>query len=197
HAAARVPGTVNIPLDRSFNTWAGWLIPYDRDFYLIVNDAGCPACIDEAVRDLAMIGLERIAGWFGVDAIDAWRASGQPLESIAEITPRRLYERLQAGDVTVVDVRSPSEWESGHLPGVPNVPLSELIDRLDRLPRDRPVIVHCQSGSRSAIAASILRSNRFDDVTDMRGGFGAWRHQKLPIETRGRPPHEHSAPPTG
>src|SRR5690606_17292227 len=51
HAQGHVPGTINIPLNRSFNTWAGWLVPYDRDFYLIVNDT-CTHCVDEAVRDL-------------------------------------------------------------------------------------------------------------------------------------------------
>ena len=58
---AHVPGTINIPLNKSFTTWAGWLLPYDRDFYLIVDER-CGHCLEEAARDLAMIGLDRVAG---------------------------------------------------------------------------------------------------------------------------------------
>ena len=56
-----MPGTINIPLNKSFTTWAGWLVPYDGPFYLILDDA-CTHCVDEAVRDLAMIGLDQTAG---------------------------------------------------------------------------------------------------------------------------------------
>ncbi|NIP81219.1 MAG: MBL fold metallo-hydrolase, partial [Gemmatimonadetes bacterium] len=65
-AAGHVPGTINIPLTRAFTTWAGWLVPYDADFYLIGDEAGTA----EAVRDLAMIGLDRVAGAFGLAAVE-------------------------------------------------------------------------------------------------------------------------------
>ena len=68
-ADAHVPGTLNIPLNKSFSTWAGWLLPYDRDLHLIVDDES--RALDEAVRDLAMIGLDRIAGVFGHDTVSA------------------------------------------------------------------------------------------------------------------------------
>src|SRR5690606_7322668 len=85
--AVHVPGTINIPLNRSFTTWAGWLTPYDRDFYLIVDEE-CTHCLEEAVTDLAMIGLDRVAGWFGVQAIEAWRGEGRPVESIDQVTTK-------------------------------------------------------------------------------------------------------------
>ncbi|MDF3053646.1 MAG: beta-lactamase domain protein, partial [Geminicoccaceae bacterium] len=68
-AAGHLPGTINIPLDRSFNTWAGSLASYDRDLYLLVQDE---VRLDEAVADLAMIGLDRVAGYFGPQALGQW-----------------------------------------------------------------------------------------------------------------------------
>src|SRR5262249_48631994 len=67
YAAGHVPGTLNIPLHGSFTTWAGWLLSYDDDAYLLVDDAGCSHCVATAVRDLAMIGLDRVAGVLGTD----------------------------------------------------------------------------------------------------------------------------------
>jgi hydroxyacylglutathione hydrolase len=129
-ALRHVPGTINIPLDRGFTTWAGWLAPYDRDLYLIVDDA-CTHCLDEAVQDLAMIGLDRVQGYFGVEALDAWRGAGGELEFVRQTTSVALAERLGRGEVAVVDVRGRAEWEAGHIPGVENIPVGYLVDRLE------------------------------------------------------------------
>ena len=77
YAAGHIPGTVNIPLNQSFATWAGWLIPYDRDFYLLIHDA-CAPCIDQAVRALTLIGLDRIAGYFGTRGARCVDGRGAP-----------------------------------------------------------------------------------------------------------------------
>ena len=179
-AAEHVPGTVNIPLNRSFNTWAGWLIPYDRDFYLIV-EADCAHCVEEAVKDLATIGLDRIAGVFGGEVVDAWAAEGRPLGIVPQISVDDLAGDA-LGDATVVDVRGRVEWEAGRLPDVPNIPLGHLADRLDEIPRDRPVVLHCQSGSRSAIAASLLQAHGFENVHNLSGGYKAWQASGRPVE---------------
>ena len=181
YAARLVPGTVNIPLNKSFNTWAGWLVPYDRDVYLIVND-GCTHCVDDAVRDLAMIGLDRVRGYFGAEVIDAWAAAGGALDAIPQIDAEQLSHRLQAGEVAVLDVRGHAEWEGGHLPGVENIPVGYLSERLDEIPRDRPVVVHCQSGARSAIASSVLRAKGLTNVINLTGGFAAWQAGGHPVE---------------
>ncbi|MEP6731863.1 MAG: MBL fold metallo-hydrolase [bacterium] len=172
-ADRHVPGTINIPLNKSFTTWSGSLIPFDRDFHLIVS-ASDDRIVDEATRDLGMIGLDRIAGYFGADALDTWIANGDALESIGQMSVTDLASHLRADDVHVVDVRGASEWDAGHLPGVPNIPLGSLPDRLKDLPHDKPIVVHCQGGGRSAIAASILSANGFKDVANLVGGYGQW-----------------------
>ncbi|MEO5579073.1 MAG: MBL fold metallo-hydrolase [Gemmatimonadaceae bacterium] len=179
-AGGHIPGSTNIPLNRSFNTWAGWLLPFDRDFFLVV-DAECAGCIDEAVRDLAMIGLDRVRGYFGADAIEGWRASGHDLATIPQIQPLDLAQLTRGDDVTVIDVRANSEWAAGHLAAASNIAVGHLVDRLDEIPRSKPVVVHCQSGARSAIAASVLLANGFTNVANLAGGFDEWQRQKLPV----------------
>jgi len=179
-AAGHVPGTINIPLNDAFTGWAGWLVPYDADFHLIVNDGG--RTLDDVVRNLAMIGLDRIAGWFGPDAIAAWPGQGRTLDVVAQVEPADIADRVRNGEVTVIDVRAESEWDAGHLPGVVNIPLGSLPGRLDEIPADRPVVLQCQGGGRSAIATSILQANGFSDAANLAGGFRAWKAAGLPLE---------------
>ncbi|GAC1657378.1 MAG: MBL fold metallo-hydrolase [Gemmatimonadaceae bacterium] len=180
-AARHIPRTINIPLNKSFNTWAGWLVPFDRDFFLIVNDA-CAHCIDEAAHDLATIGLDRVAGYFGTQAIAAWALAGRELWAVPQINAAELEERRRTNDIAVLDVRGRAEWEAGHLPDVQHIPIGYLTERLDEVPRDRPVIVHCQSGARSAIAASVLRANGLMNVVNLTGGFAEWQARGHPID---------------
>ncbi len=193
-AAGHVPGTINIPLTNSFTTWAGWLLPYDRDVYLLVDDDGCMHCVDAAVRDLAMIGLDRVAGVFGADAFGAWTAAGRTLATIAQTTPAEAAAILARGDAVIIDVRGRMEWEAGHLPGVANIPVGYLVDRLDELPTDWPLVVHCQSGARSAIAASVLQARGRTNVVNMVGGYVAWNHAGLPITQDSLTPGSAAAP---
>ena len=180
-AAGHLPGTLSIPLNRSFTTWAGSLVPYDRDFHLLVGED--ERALDEAVRDLVMIGLDRVAGVFGGGAIEAWRADGRTLETVPEMTVDELRDALsRGGGVAVVDVRGAGEWEAGHLPNVPLVPLGHLARRIDELPRDRPLVVHCQSGARSSIAVSLLQTRGFTNAINLAGGFAAWANAGYPVE---------------
>ena len=178
-ANGHVPGTVSIPLGPSFVTWAGWLLPYDRDLYLIVDDGDPAATV--VVRELAMIGLDRIAGAFRPGVVEEW-ANTSTLETVPQATPQEVSSMLVLGKANVVDVRSAAEWEQGHLPGVPNIPLGHLVERLGELPTDKPVVVQCQAGARSAIAASLLQARGVHRVINLAGGFAAWQQAGLPVE---------------
>lgn len=169
-AAAHIPGTINIPLNNSFNTWAGWLVPFDHDFYLIAENQ----VVLEAVRDLAMIGLDAVAGVFDNDVINDWFAAGKTIERVPQVAPAEMARMLAAGEIDVLDVRGKVEWEAGHVPGAPNIPLGYITDRLADIPRNRPLVVYCQAGARSAIAASVLRAWGVMNTVNMTGGYEAW-----------------------
>ena len=93
----------------------------------------------------------------------------------------RLAQAQFSGDVAVIDVRGHAEWESGHIPGVENIPVGSLAERIGELSRDKPVVVHCQSGARSAIAASVLQARGFENVVNLTGGFAEWQKQQRPV----------------
>ena len=175
--AGHIPGTINIPLNKSFTTWAGWLVPFDAEFYLIVDQG-----IDESVRDLAMIGLDQVAGYFHSAVVDSWSSNGRALGVIKAISSAELSERMKNDEVTVIDVRGRSEWEAGHIAGVPNIPVGFLSERIGEISTAKPVVLHCQSGSRSAIAASILQAQGIADVSNLTGGIVAWQRDKRPVE---------------
>jgi hydroxyacylglutathione hydrolase len=181
-AYGAIPGTLNIPGNRSFTTWAGSLLSYDRDFYLIVDDRRGQA-IDDLVRDLAGIGLDRLAGYFGVEVVDSWRSTQGHLQTIPVLSLADFTGQLRSNDKVIVDVRGEGEWQAGHIPESFNIPVGDLDGRLGELPRDRPLIVHCQSGARAAIAASLLRARGFNQVSQFAGGFAEWRTAGRPVET--------------
>jgi hydroxyacylglutathione hydrolase len=185
YAAGHIAGTINIPLNKSFTTWAGWLVPYDADFYLIADERGAHS-LNEAVRDLAMIGLDTVAGYFGSEVIEWWASSGRALDTVPQIGLEELAEQIRQDAVTVLDVRGHSEWEAGHLPGVENIPVGYLAERVAEIPTDRPVVLHCQGGTRSAIAASLLRARGLRNVANYGGGYTEWRGAGQPVEREAR-----------
>lgn len=179
YAAAHVHGTLNIPLNKAFTTWAGWLLPYTADFYLIVEN-GSGDSLDRVRRDLAMIGLDRVAGYLPWS--DARGAAGAT-ETTAEITAEQLATDLRTKKIRVLDVRSAAEWREGHIAGAQHIPLGELPQRVQEVPLGERVAVHCLGGTRSAIAASVLQASGGRDVVNFSGGYNAWRAAGLPSES--------------
>lgn len=178
-AEGHLPGTLNIPLTRSFTTWAGWLLPYDRDFVLLVEDE---AAAGEAFRDLAMIGLDRMGGYIRLRSTTAHGdPAGTSLQQIPRMGATDLRRRMEAGGVTVVDVRGQAEWEAGHIPGARNVPLGYLREHLEELPREGALVLSCQTGARSAIGASLLQAQGFTNVVNMVDGYAGWAAAGHPV----------------
>jgi hydroxyacylglutathione hydrolase len=179
-AAKHIPGTISIPLTRAFAGYAGWVLPYDRDLHLLVaGDDEEPA--RHAASELAMIGLDRIAGWFGSDAVAAWSASGGQMMATRHIEPADVAVQMNAG-AAIVDVRATPEWRAGHVAGSTHIPLGKLVAQMQDKPRTQPVVLLCESGSRSAIGASLLATAGFTDVSNLTGGLDAWRREGLPLE---------------
>jgi hydroxyacylglutathione hydrolase len=181
-ASGHVPGTINIPLNKAFTTWAGWLVPYTVDFYLILDRHAAPA-LAQARKDLAMIGLDRVGGYITWDeAADATARR----ETMPQLEVAQVDAAVRDGNVHVLDVRSAAEWREGHIAGAQHIPLGELRDRLDEVPANGAIVVHCLGGTRSAIAASILQADGHAEVANFPGGYSAWRAAALPVESETR-----------
>lgn len=178
-AAGHVPGTINIPLSKTFSTWAGWLVAYDLDIHLIADDE---TGVAKAVRELVMIGLDRVTTWYTPAVLDEWAATGtRPLGTIAKLDHAGLAPLLARGAITLIDVRNRTEWDAGHLPDARHIPIGYLRDRLGDLPRDRPIVLQCQSGARSAIAASVVQALGVPNAIDLVGGYAAWEAAGHPV----------------
>ena len=167
--AGHVEGAIGIPLGRSFLTWAGSVLDPEHDVVLLMAPETMHEA-DEVVRDLALIGYDRVLG--ALPANDLASFAPRPLATIPSIAPAALTGR--AARATLIDVRSAAEWHEGHVPGAMHVPLAQLASRISELRDRQPIVTYCQSGARSAAAASLLRASGVSDVASVDGGFDAW-----------------------
>lgn len=168
-------GTTGIPLTKSFNTYAGWVVPYGKPIYLIIDESR----VDEAVYDLRYVGLDQIAGFFTPDILD--RA---PKESsrLRLIRPDKVIEDVKNDKIKIIDVRNESEFVTGHLPGSENIPLGKLQQSIGQIKNDdQNVLLICRSGGRSFVAATLLRSYGIKNVINLAGGIEAWKSAKYPV----------------
>lgn len=180
--AAHLVGSINIGLKGKYATWCGSVLNHDRPIVVIAD----PGDEQEAVMRLGRIGFDNVAGYLrgGMAALEQ-----QPdlIREITRITAATLFERLSDRPTPLVlDVRSEKEWAAGHVAGSQNIPVSHLRERLAELPHDRTIVVHCEGGYRSAIAASLLVGSGRANVVDLIGGIKAWTASKLPTESGDR-----------
>ncbi|MHC5113952.1 MAG: rhodanese-like domain-containing protein [Planctomycetota bacterium] len=175
--AGHVPGALSIPLTPQFITYAGSFIAAEEEIVLVTE----PGRVEEAVRGLIRIGLDRIAGWFDAAELDQYTGAGGPLAQIAETGVDEAARLVDAGQVDVLDVRRATEFAEGHLPAARTIAHTRLADRLDELPADRTMLVHCHSGIRSAASCSLLARRGFD-VINLAGGMVAWTHARATVE---------------
>ena len=150
-AQSHLAGTVNVEIGDSFVTYLGWTIRWGTPVTLVGDTAEEVA---EAQRQLVRIGIDRPAG-AATGGLDIW-AAGADLRSYRSATFAELAEELPAGTLAVLDVRRADEWDAGHIHGAIHIPLDQLEDRMDDVPADTPVWVHCASGFRASIAASLV-----------------------------------------
>jgi hydroxyacylglutathione hydrolase len=150
-AAGHLDGTIGAELAQPFTTYLGWLIPWGTPLTLIGEDPGQVAA---AQRQLVRIGIDRPAGATTIPV--SHLADGHPLRAYPVVTFTGLAAARDRGeDPAVLDVRTDAEWEQGHIHGAVHVPLHELTARLGTLPPGR-LWVHCASGYRASVAASLL-----------------------------------------
>jgi hydroxyacylglutathione hydrolase len=172
--AGHLANSLNIGLGGQYATWAGTLLDRERPIVIIAE----PGREYEAQLRLGRIGFDRVAGYLE-GGMQALALRPDLVARTERISPEELAEELAeparaSGLVFIVDVRTPREWGQTKIEGSFNIPLNHLRARIGEVPLGRRVVVHCASGYRSAIAASLLRQHGFGDVGDLAGGINAW-----------------------
>ena len=183
-AAGHLRGAINVALHGRFAEWAGDVLDPDEDIVLV----GDPATALESTVRLARIGFDSVIGYLR-DPSELLIDRPDLAEASSRVTIEQLAELIGLlPDLQLVDVRNPGETAAGTLTDARVIPLARLVDSLDELDRNAPVVVNCAGGYRSLIAASMLEHVGFSDVSDLIGGYGAWTAAGLPISESGSVP---------
>jgi hydroxyacylglutathione hydrolase len=168
---AHIPGSYNVGIDGPVSAWVGWLIARGRP---IVLAGGTAAQHRKAQRQLLRIGFDTIAGELD-GGMDAWRSDGRELSSFETVEVEDMAQWvLSAEPMTVVDTRDEHEWAAGHVPGAVHMYVPDVPARAQEIPHDAPVAVHCASGYRAGIAASLLEQAGLKRIIHVNGEYSDW-----------------------
>ncbi|OZF37218.1 rhodanese-like domain-containing protein [Rhodococcus sp. 14-2483-1-2] len=176
-AAGHLRGSINVGFDGRFAETGGMVAEVGGRIVLIAY----PGEEQEAALRLARIGSDNVTGYLGIGSDGAFPAE---LATLVETAPRTTVEQLDvmlaADEVTLIDIRNPGERDFGTIPGAIPIPLAQLRTRLKQVPTGKPIVMHCAGGWRSSVAASLLRAQGFEDVSDLLGGYNAWADAHVP-----------------
>lgn len=172
-----IPGALNIALRPAFPSWVGWTIDPEKTLLLVVDSDRVPLVTEQLFR----LGYDNIGGYLH-EGMQSWQNAGLPLAHVREWTVHELNDRKADPNLTVLDVRSHSEYESGCIPGAKHIFTPHLQEHLEELDKDRAIATYCGSGYRASIAASILQKNGFENVINIPGSWKAWKAANLPVE---------------
>ncbi len=175
-AQGHIPGSLLIQDNSAFSTWAGWLLDYEKPFLLVAAKHR----IAELTRALVRIGLDNLFGY--IPDLSSWRNADKPLNTVKDITATELANMMKREDLQVIDVRATSEYRAGHVAGALHMHLGYLPDSLNKLPRDKTLVLHCLGGDRSGTACSLLLKHGYKNLLNLAGGIGAWEKAGLPVE---------------
>jgi hydroxyacylglutathione hydrolase len=160
-----IEGSINIQGNNSFATWMGWFVSYNEQFILVAN----PSDMDDLTRKLMRIGLDNIFGF--VDAAKINELSDAPLLTSTMVNISDVKANTTA---EIIDLRGVAEYNSGHIAGATNVFVGTLLQNLAKVPKDKPVIIHCQGGDRAAIGYSLLVKEGYTNVSNYSPGMNEW-----------------------
>ncbi|NJI72423.1 MBL fold metallo-hydrolase [Sphingobacterium kitahiroshimense] len=171
-AEGHIPGTLHIENGKSLATWIGSLVDYQQQLVLIADDG----TTEDLTRKLMRIGMDNIYGF--VTDLDKMNME---LEKFNLVTSTEVQKHLDKNDVQIIDVRTENEYGNGHIRGAENISLTTLKNNLHKISKDRPVIVHCQSGVRAAMAYSLLKKSGIQNIKMFSGGINEWTEKKIEL----------------
>lgn len=174
-ATSHIQGSLNIPFSHSFCQWAGWMLPADTSIGLIIENTHI---YSEIIDQLRLMGFDQDIWVIQLNEEQKdfpFSFSSFPIIEIDELAKQK------SKSLYVLDVRTPEEWRTGHIPGSHHLELNQLENGLKQLPTHQPIALLCRSGQRSSLAASLLQKHGFHSVMNIRGGIQAWKQAGLPL----------------
>ncbi|MGC9365762.1 MAG: MBL fold metallo-hydrolase [bacterium] len=185
-----IPNAYSIDYGGNFATFAGWIIPPHADI-IIVSHSEQQA--HQAKRSMHRVGLDKVTGFLQGGMFN-WARKGLPGKQVPQLSAAQVFKKISAGEkITLLDVRSPSEYSSMHIQGGINIPAPELRTRYKELDKSSPVLVMCSTGHRSSLGTSILQQHGYDNLYNAAGGIhgysSAGYSKKCPVCFAPHSPH--------
>ncbi len=171
-----IPGSVSIGLNGRFAEWAGSLLPFETPLLLVCE----PGKEKESIIRLARVGLDNVQGYLD-GGFELWKKSNEPSDMIINVEADELMMDMPFDEnLVVMDVRRPVEFAEGHLSEAINIPLNEMTDpgSMANIEERHNLYIHCASGYRSVIAASLLKRQGFHNLRNVAGGWDKIKEQE-------------------
>jgi hydroxyacylglutathione hydrolase len=152
----------------------GWFLNYEEQFMLVATDAQ----IEDLTRKLMRIGLDNVLGY-----VSDVNSLGVELKQSNIIGIDEFKSYLDRKDTQIIDLRGVAEFNTGHVAGADNIFVGTILQNLDKVSKDKQVVIHCQGGDRAAIGRSVLEKAGFQNIKNYSAGMNEWVNSGNPIET--------------
>ncbi len=167
-----VEGSLHIPAGKSFVTYASYIIDPEKDNRPIVLLAADELQANDLRDKLSYVGIDNVVGY--VTDLEGLKFEHPPTISLEEFK--------SIDEPFVLDVRTANEYNEGHIEGAKQIHTGRVIYSLDKLPKDKPIITHCETGARATVAVSALSAAGFDNVMELEGGYFDWKKSQSKID---------------
>lgn len=174
-AKGYIPGSINIQGNNSFANWCGWFLNYEEPFMLLADEKQ----LDDLTRKLMRIGLDNIMGF--VPSTEAYVNEGGQLDTVPVIDIDQFKSIMKEPNVQLVDLRNATEYKSGHIQHADHVFVGTLPKNLDKISKDKKVVIFCQGGDRATIGYSMLAAQGFKNVLNYSASMNEWVNKGNPV----------------
>ncbi|MEX1003720.1 MAG: MBL fold metallo-hydrolase [Crocinitomicaceae bacterium] len=172
-----IPRSIFIGIDGGFAPWVGALIKDVNQPILLVSDEDR---LEEVITRLSRVGFDKVIGYLK-GGFEAWKKADKEIDRLENISAEKLAEKRKSNEnISIIDVRKPSEYEAEHITSAKTAPLDDLNDYLSVFDEKNTHYVHCLGGYRSVIASSLLKARGIHNIVDVLGGYKALAETDLP-----------------
>ncbi len=175
-AGGHIPKTLNIWKD-GLPAYAGWFLNYEEPI-IIIDDNN--ESIDELKRHMVRLGYDNVCGYLS-GGFPVWFKCSGDFETIKTWSVHDLLPNMGKESLFLLDVRKEDDWIKEHIDGSHNIYIGHLMDELEKVPKDKHIVVSCDTGYKASIGTSILKKNGYKNVTNILGSMTSWKRAGYPL----------------